>query len=68
MKVMDGKFEYMLLEAGSWELGRLHSELALLRRCGWQLDEAFDGEHGYAAGDESLHIWLKRRRTAVAAA
>lgn len=61
-----GPYEYRVLAAGDWELGRLHDYIAEQQEQGWQVDSAYgiDEEQG-ESGAAALQLWLRRERQAL---
>jgi len=56
-------FEYRVLAAGDWELGRLHDYIKEQRQAGWVVDSAYGGARDEGEGGAAaLQLWLRRER------
>jgi hypothetical protein len=58
-------WEYMLLNIGDWEFGRVHETLSELTRQGWELSHAV-GADSVSLRPDSGALLLRLRRQAAA--
>lgn len=58
-------WEYLLLNIGDWEFGRLHETLAELARQGWEVSHAIGGDSVPLRPDSGV-LMLRLRRQAAA--